>query len=143
MAKALPKAPVAKIPVSKIQINELVAQYRAVRDRIAELDAAHKRAMEPFKVTLSKLAGVMLHFLDATGQESAKTDAGTVYITTRHSASLADPESFMAYVMKHGAFELMDRKANSTACRDFAEENGELPPGVTINSIRTVGVLQP
>ena len=34
----------------------------------------------------------------------------------------------------------MDRRANATACRDYAEEHGALPPGVKINSIRTVGV---
>ena len=122
------------------QINKLVAQYLAVRTRIKQMEDEFQRKLTPFETAKNKLAGTMLKFLDKSGQEMARTDEGTVYVTVRHNASLGDPDAFMDYVMQNGAFELMDRRANSTACRDFAEEHGSLPPGVKLNSIRTVGV---
>ena len=83
----------------------------------------------------------MLEFLDThrPGDRPRPTRARST-CRIKHTASLGDPDAFMDYVMKNGAFELMDRRANSTACREFAEEHGSLPPGVKLNSTRTVGV---
>lgn len=129
--------------VDNTQMDKLVAQYRAIRTRMEQMEAEFERALGPFKLARDKLAGTMLEFLDKTGQKSARTNEGTVTATMKHYASLGDPDAFMDYVMKNGAFELMDRRANSTACRDFAEEHGSLPPGVKLNSIRTVSVRAP
>ena len=126
-----------------LQMNKLVAQFIALRNRIKQLEDIHEKQLAPFKLAKDKLAGVMLEFLDAAGMESARTEAGTVSATVRSSASLPDPDAFMDFVMKRGLFELMDRRANVTACREFAEEHGNLPPGVKINSVRTVGVRVP
>ena len=79
-------------------------------------------------------------FLETAGAQSVKTKEGTVYASTRYTASLADPQAFMDYVIKHTAFDLLDRKANATAVRDFVENHNALPPGVNLNAIRTVGV---
>lgn len=122
------------------RIDKMVAQYLALREKIRELDARYKAVLEPFELVKNKLGGMMLEFLDQTGQESAKTSEGTVYARVKHTASLADPDVFMEYVIKHGAYDLLDRRANSVACRDHAEEHGELPPGVKLSSIRNAGV---
>jgi hypothetical protein len=143
MENTVVKANNGKAPVDNTQIDKLVAQYRAIRKRIEQMEEEFERALLPFKNAKDKLAGTMLDFLDRTGQKSAKTNEGTVTATMRHTASLGDPDAFMDYVMKNGAFELMDRRANSTACQDFAEEHGSLPPGVKLNSIRTVSVRAP
>jgi hypothetical protein len=130
----------AKAPEVPARINKMVAQYRALRVRIEEMEEGFKKQLAPFKSAKDKLAGTMLEFLDKTGQEAARTDEGTVYVLVKHTTPLGDPDAFMDYVMKNGAFELMDRRANSTACREFAEEHGSLPPGVKLNTTRTVGV---
>jgi hypothetical protein len=137
----MPKTAAPKVdPKPSIQVDKLVGQFIAMRDRIKEMEEWHELQLQPFKVAKEKIAGVLLQFLDDTGQESARTSEGTVSVTHRSTASLSDPDAFMNYVVAHKAFELMDRRANSTACREFAEENGSLPPGVRLNSIRTVGV---
>lgn len=130
----------AKAQEVPAKINKLVAQYRAIRVRIEQMEEEQKKQLKPFKDAKDKLAGTMLEFLDRTGQEMARTDEGTVYVLVKHTTPLGDPDAFMDYVMKNGAFELMDRRANSTACREFAEEHGSLPPGVKLNTTRTVGI---
>lgn len=130
-------------PEDLTKINKLVAQYIALRTRMEQIEEQHSQFLKPFEQAKAQLTGLMLEFLDNTGQESAKTNEGTVFAAVRNTASLADPDAFMDYVMRTGSFELMDRRANSTACREFADENGELPPGVKINSLRYVNVRKP
>lgn len=125
---------------NEIQFNKTIGQYIALRTRIEQIEAAQKAALAPFKEAKDKLAGLLTEWLDQTGQESAKTADGTVYISNSNFASLADPDAFMDFIAETGAFELMDRKANANACIEYAEEHGALPPGVKINSKRTVGV---
>ena len=129
----------AKIEVPD-KMNKLVAQYIALRDRIAEIKELQKAQLEQYTSMLEKLGGQMMAFLKDTGQEAARTDEGTVYLNTKHYASLKDPDAFMAYVRENDAYDLMDRRANSVACREFEQEHGSLPPGVHVNSIETVGV---
>ena len=134
--------PNGKIETSP-RLNKLVAMYLAIRKKKEQIEERHKKELVQIEAMKQKLTGTLMEILDRTGQESARTTEGTVSLSMRHTASLADPDAFMDYVMKNGAFELMDRRANSPACREFAEEHGSLPPGVKINSVRTLSVRSP
>jgi hypothetical protein len=125
------------------RIDKLVEQFVAVRDRIEEIEDIHKEQLAPYIKVRDKLIGTLLKLLDSTGQTSARTAVGTASIKTTYTAPLADPDAFMEYVAENAAFELMDRRANQAACRDFAEQHGSLPPGVKINSFRTVTIRSP
>ena len=123
------------------RVDDLVANYIKVRDHIKKLEKKHKEELEEFEVTLNKLAGRLLLFLDHHGQEMARTANGTVYVSTKPTASLPDPDVFMEFVAEHGRYDLLNRHANATACLDFAKENnGTLPPGVKISIIRNARV---
>jgi hypothetical protein len=125
------------------RIDKMAGQYVAIRERRRELKAQFDQLDGPFEEAMHDLGLRMMNFLDKTGQESARTSEGTVTTTMRTTAALSDPEEFVAFVRKHDMLELMDRRANPTACRAFAEENGKLPPGVRLNSIRTISVRSP
>jgi len=131
-----------KSPDPNGRIDKRVAQFVQLRDKIAELEEMHKDQLKPFKAAKERLVGEMLEFLDKTGQKSAKTAEGTVTATVRHTASCSDPDAFIDFVRENDAYELIDRRANATACRDYADEHGALPPGVKISSMRTVGVTR-
>ena len=121
-------------------IKQRVEQYIAIRDKIKAEEEAHKEKQKPLKDALEQLAGVLMQFMTETGSDGIKTDAGTCYVTTRWSASLADADAFMRFVRETGNFDLLDRKANATAVRDYVEANTTLPPGVNLSSIQQVGV---
>lgn len=125
---------------NKIRIDELVSQYLKIRERVKEIEKEHEDQLRPFKEVQEKLSMRLLAFLDATGQESARTAEGTVYKSVRHNPSLTDPEEFMDFVFKNNLPELLNRHANGTACIQYAHEHGSLPPGVVINSIRSARV---
>jgi hypothetical protein len=117
-----------------------VAQFVALRDEIKRMDDAYAESKRPFLEMKERLEAELLKNLQETNSEGIRTKAGTVYISTRDSASLEDPEAFMKYVIENNAFDLMDRKANTTAVRDFIEEHHAPPPGAKFSSRQTVGV---
>jgi hypothetical protein len=121
-------------------LDTRVAQYVAVRDKIRKIE---KEQIEPLKETLNLLSGWIMDFLDQAGVKSAKTADGTCGITTRYSASLADAEAFMDFVKANNRFELLDRRANSTAVKDYVQDTGNLPPGVNLSAVKTISVRRP
>lgn len=126
--------------IADARVDKLVADYIATRDYIKKLKEKHKNELAEFELALEKLAGRLLLFLAHTGQEMARTAAGTVTATVRYTPSLSDPDVFMDFVAEHGLFELLDRRANATACKEFEKDTGTLPPGVRINTWRGVSV---
>lgn len=120
--------------------DELAALMIHVRSKLDLLEQRYEKERAPWVEKRKLLEGAALEFLKMTGQESARTANGTIHITTRYTASLADGEAFMDFVMERGLFELLERRASSTACREYAEENGQLPPGVKINTFETAQV---
>lgn len=121
-------------------IEKRVKQYVAIRDQIKVIEERHEKELENIKGIKDELTGIIQECLTTIGAESIKTAEGTAYTTTRYTASLADPKAFMDFVTANNKFDLMDRKANAPACRDFVAETGALPPGVNLSSISTIGV---
>jgi hypothetical protein len=124
-------------------LEKRIEQFVAVRDKIKEIEERHKEELAPLVETRNLLTTWLQDFLEASGAESVKTKQGTAYASVRYTASLPDPQAFMDYVIENQAFDLMDRKANSTAIREFIETHKAPPPGVNLNAVRTVGVRRP
>ena len=123
-----------------VDISKRVGQYVKLRDEIKRLDDEHKLKMKVFRETLEKLNGVLLAHLNTINGESVRTDLGTVYRTEKKSASLADPDAFMRFVIDNEAWDLLDRKANVVAIADYIKEESSAPPGVNYSSRFEVGV---
>lgn len=138
----MPKSNGSAVPDKRI--DTLVAKYRIARDEIAAMEKAHKERLLPWTKAKEAYGNLLLAFLDATHQEMARTALGTVYTSIRSTAPLSDPDMFMDFVRENDLYELLDRKANAVACREYAEQHdGILPPGVKLTSTRTVGVRAP
>lgn len=123
-----------------VTVDKRVAQYIAVRDAIKAANDKHEAEIKPLTDLQNMLTGWLQSFMEQAGAENVKTAHGTCYSSTRYSASLADPEAFMKFVRDTNSFDLLDRKANVTAVKDYVAEKNTLPPGVNLSSIKTVGV---
>jgi hypothetical protein len=121
-------------------INKRVEQYVKLRDMIKAKNDDHKKSMKPLNETLEQLNSVLLAHLNGIGGNSVATDNGTVYRTEKKSASLADAQAFMDYVIANQAFDLLDRKANVLAVEEHIKGNDAPPPGVNFSSTFVVGV---
>lgn len=127
-------------PDATAQFEKRTGEYIKVRDKIREITERHKEELAPFVELQNMLTAWLTNNLDKVGAQSVKTAQGTVYQNTRYSAALTDPKAFMDYVIETSKWDLLDRKANSTAVRDFIEQNKSEPPGVRLSALRTVGV---
>lgn len=117
-----------------------VAQYVLLRDGLKGADDDHKKKTAGAREYMKRLEGFFLENLNASGSESVRTAAGTVYRTTRRSATVADADVFRKYVAENEAFDLVDFRANAPAVDEYISENGAPPPGVNFQLSITVGV---
>jgi hypothetical protein len=123
-----------------MDVNANVEEYIRTRDEIRDIESRHKDELRPYKQKLEELGGVLLEQLQTVGGDGVRTKSGTVYVTEKRSASLADPALFMDYVVQNSAWDLLDRKANVTAVTDYIAEHNAAPPGVNYSAVLTVGV---
>lgn len=121
-------------------IDELCRQYVVLRDKIKEADDAHKDKTKNAREHLEKLNNKLLERLNDVGGDSVKTQSGTVYRSTKRSASIADGDAFRRFVIGGEHFDLVDWRANANAIDDFIKENDTPPPGVNFNQHFVVGV---
>jgi hypothetical protein len=121
-------------------VDELVNQFVRLRDKIKEADDAHKDKMRAAREHQEKLRTKLLERLNELGGDAVKTASGTVYRTTKRSATIADPKVFRDYVKTSSAFDLVDWRANANAVDDFIEQHKSPPPGVNFSISYEVGV---
>jgi hypothetical protein len=75
--------------------------------------------------------------------KNLRTEAGTCYISTTWKSPLQDADAFMRFVIENEEFDLLERRASSTAVRAYVEEHNHLPSGVNLNAVTSVGVRRP
>lgn len=131
---------VAAPPAVPVKVEARVKQYIEVRDALKKMDEEHDERKKPLVELQNLLTGWLQDFMETAGAENVKTSHGTCYSSTRYTASLADPQAFMDYVKSSANFDLLDRKANVTAVKEFIAEHNSPPPGVNLSAIKTVGV---
>jgi hypothetical protein len=120
-----------------------VGQLLRIRAKRKALKEAAVKADLPFAELERLVSDAVMEHIKELGVDSAKTEAGTVFLSTKRTASLADADAFMKYVIGTGQFDLLDRKANVTAITDHLKEHNELPPGVNYHSFQTLNVRSP
>jgi hypothetical protein len=124
-------------------ISVRVLQYRQIRDAITALKDRHEKELEKPKAVLEQLGGILDAHLLKNGEESVKTKNGTFFRSTRFTATVNDGAAFMQHIIDNQLWDLIERRANATAVRGFAETHKHLPPGVNLNSITSVNVRAP
>ena len=126
-------------------VERRVQQYRAIEVEIEKIETRHKEELKQWLEMKNALKGWFTNFFEQAGKgaTSIKTKSGTIVQTTRYSSTLQDSEAFMRYVIENQAYDLIERRANSTAVREFVKSTGELPPGCSLNAMRSVSVRAP
>ena len=121
-------------------IAKRVQQYVSVRDALRKLEDKYEAERKPLLDVQELLAGKLRAFMEGNNLENLKTEHGTCYTSTRWTTSLADPDIFMKFVIGNNKFDLLDRRANATAVKEYVQEHNELPPGCNLNAVQTLGV---
>lgn len=125
-----------------MKLDELIDKYIKVRDKKAQLKKAYEAEAGKLDEVLTKMEAVILKMFEQTGQDSAKTASGTAYTSTRNSATVADRDAFLGWVLADPEERaiFLENRVNKTAVEQFKAENEDLPPGVNWRSEITVNV---
>jgi len=126
-----------------MDFEKVIGAYVTLRDYIDAQNKAHEERMKPRKEQLDKLNSILLTALNATGQNSAKTTAGTAYKKQWTSAKIVDKEAFRRHVIGSEEWDLIDWRANVKAVTATVEETQSPPPGVDFSRGYDVGVRRP
>jgi hypothetical protein len=124
-------------------VGRMVEQYIIVRDGLKVLEDRYDKEREGLVKIREILTGRLLEHMNTTNTTSLKTPFGTASKSVKYTASLPDPDAFMNHVKTTGQFDLLDRRANSTAVREYVAKHNVLPPGSNLTSWEGVNVRIP
>ena len=123
-----------------IDVDATVALYLKARDAVKSIENRHKEELAGPKKVQEILTGRLIEHMNQTNTTQLKSAHGTCYTSVRYTASLADADAFMKHVISTQDFDLLDRRANSTAVQAYIKKNNIQPPGCNLSAHRTVGV---
>lgn len=125
-----------------MKLDQLVEKYVKVRDKKAELKKAYETEAKKYEDALVKMEAMILKIFEETGQDSAKTQFGTAYTSPRVSATVADRDAFLTWVLQDPAERtiFLENRVSKTAVEQYKGVHDDLPPGINWTSILTIGV---
>lgn len=123
-----------------MKLNDLVAKYIELRDKKYELKHKYEYQAAQLDDVLNKIEAKLLEVFDKMGMDSVKTEFGTAYSSTRSSASVADPETFMSFVIENAEWSLLEKRVAKLAVEQYRDANGDLPPGINYRAERVVNI---
>ena len=127
----------------QVRADELTAKYIALRDFKAKFKAEYEAKAERITNRMDEIEAEMMGFLNATGQDSAKTASGTFFKKTSTNSKVADRDAFLSFVLENRAINFLENRVNNTAVTEYIETHGSLPPGVDVTRVVSVSVNRP
>jgi len=126
-----------------MKVDDIIRSYVALRQRKADLEAKVKEEVADIRVMLGKLEGWIQARAEQEGVTSFKTPHGTAFLTTTDYAQVADWDATLAFIKDTENFHMLDKRVSKVAVREYMEETGEVPPGVTYGTRLGVNVRKP
>lgn len=119
-----------------MKLSDVIEKYIKVRDAKAQLKKEYDEKAKKFDEALLKMEAVILKVFNDTGQDSAKTEFGTAYMSPQTSATVADRESFFSWVLEDPVERsvFLESRVSKSAVEQFKSANDDLPPGVNWRS---------
>ena len=125
-----------------MKLDELVANYIKLRDKKSQLKKQYDDKVAKVDAVMDKMEAIILKTFQDSGIDSARTDAGTAYISTRTSATVGSREEFLSWVLQDPDERsiFLENRVSKVAVEQFKAANDDLPPGINFRSEVTVGV---
>ncbi len=122
-------------------LKDLIQKYVELRYQKSVVVDRHKEEISPFNDVLARLESVFMVEMDKAEVDSVSARGlGTIYRSTRATATVADFKALQAHVIEHDAWELLQARVSVPAVEAYLEDVGEQPPGVTITRIMKINV---
>lgn len=124
----------------KVDLDKMTLQVIKLRDAIKDADRRHKEKLAPAREKLEELENKLLAELNNLGINNFGGAHGTVFKSSRSSATIADGSVFRDYVISNELWDLVDWRANATAVAEHIKDQHVPPPGVNFTTVITANV---
>lgn len=122
-----------------ITLDRLAKVYLKIRNKTGELTKAYETEVETLKAKQHEVALAMKDIMQATGQKSAKTDHGTIILSTKTRYVAQDWDAMKRFIIDNDAVDLLEKRIAQKNMSEFLEANpGVVPPG--LNTLTEVDV---
>jgi hypothetical protein len=114
------------------KLDTVVQRYIMLRDKKSALKKQYDADVEAIDTMMEKAEAFFLGYMRQNGLTSLPTAHGTPYRGKQTSATVADRQAFLVWLMAdpERIDGYLDVKANKSAVNAMAEETGEVPPGI-------------
>jgi len=125
----------------QVTIDRLAKVYIKIRDKRAALTREFEQEDQRMKAAQAEIANAMKDRLQELGVKSAKTEHGTITLSTKTRYYAQDWEAFGRFVVENDAPFLYEKRVAQGAMAEFLENNpGVVPPGLNTMSEVDVSV---
>lgn len=145
-AAAEPEAPPEPEPPPEdpkiATMRKVIEAYIATRDKLKEMKTAYETSIAELKQYQENRELWLQQQLTEMGVQSARTDAGTSYKSIVKSATVADQEEFINWILEAPAERIscMDVKASKSTISEMVEDGKLVPPGINWKTFEKVMV---
>jgi len=130
--------------MSQHKADKLVAVYVKMRDDLSAKEKTFKEFKAGRKEEMQKIADALQKMMDATGQESMKTKAGTAFRATKDFISVEDWNQVLAYVEESGDLAIFNKSVNKTVIKEYmGDHDGITPPGLLYGMKTEIQIRRP
>lgn len=115
--------------------NTLVKVYLRMRNaKSAEVHAFEKHVKDKYDTPMLALETEFKKRMQERGSSGLRTDEGTVYLSESIKVSCGDWGVFHGWIKQHDALDFLEQRVKSGEVKKYMEDNnGELPPGLTVH----------
>lgn len=120
--------------------DKMALDYITLRNIIKDKEEEIKK----LKSIQTSISEKMLELCAEQNVDSLKTPQGTISRSVRSHFWTGDWEALYAFVEKHGAMHLLEKRIHNGNMKEFLADNPDLcPEGLQANSSYTVSVRKP
>lgn len=110
----------------------------AARQKRLEME----KQMETMLAPLARITGIMeqrfLTEMNASGETNRSGAGWRATKTVQHNATLPDAGAFYEFLKQTARYDMLQRRLSSTVIKDYFDETGTLPPGVSMTPTNRV-----
>lgn len=119
-----------------MNFETMVERYQ----RLIELKTERENEIKRINETADILKSKLLEVFAEKGIDSIKTPIGTIYKSSRASASIADWDVFFNHVQKHELWHLIEHRCSAKKAEEYVQEHDVPPPGVNYSRTVTLNI---
>ena len=117
--------------------EQAAAKHNELDAEIAKINKEAKKKVAELTKIQTDIENWFAIKAQEDGLKTIPTLCGTVYWSTHHTASVAEPSVFRQFVIENQAWDLMETRAAKLAVKSYIDgHEGVAPPGVNFSSVK-------